>query len=149
MSEAAEVDHRLDGEGHSGLDPLAGAGPPEVRDLGWLVHRDADPVADHVANDAEAVSFDVRLDRAGNVADPVADLGLADSDVEGLAGDLEEPFDVRRNGRDGNRQGVVADVAVVFEDDVEGDDVALGRTRLNEGMPWTTSSLTEMQVCAG
>ena len=37
--------------------------PAEVRDLRRLVHRDADAVADHVADDAESVALDVGLDR--------------------------------------------------------------------------------------
>src|SRR5208283_601620 len=46
---------------------------------------------------------------------------------ERLTGDPQEPFDGRRYGRDGHRRGVVADVAVVGDYDVQGDDVALGK----------------------
>src|SRR6185436_11608450 len=58
-----------------------------------------------------------------DVADPVADLGLLDAEGECLARDAEEFFDGRRDGADGNSEGVVADVAVVPDDDIERNDV--------------------------
>ena len=42
----------------------------------------ADTVADQVANDAEAVGFDVFLDGRRDVADPVVDAGLLDTELQ-------------------------------------------------------------------
>jgi len=54
---------------------------------------------------------------------------------------------VRRDRADRNREGVVADVAVMPDDNIEGNDVTFAEDcDWNDGMPWTTSSLTEMQV---
>ena len=107
----AEIHHRFDGEGHAGLDLLAGIAAAEVRNLRLLVHRGADSVADHVADDAEAVGFDEGLHRMRNVADTVADLGLLDAEVEGFFADLQKFGDARGNAAQRDGEGVVTDVA--------------------------------------
>jgi len=38
---------------------------------------------------------------------------------------------------------------VVRDDDIERNDVTIAEDSLKDGIPWTTSSFTEMQVCAG
>ena len=67
------VDHGLDGEGHPGPDLLAGVPPAEVRDLRFLVHRAPHPVADHFADDPEAMGLDEGLHGVRDVADAVAE----------------------------------------------------------------------------
>src|SRR5690606_30458849 len=91
------------------------------------MHRDADTVTDHVANDAEAVSFDVLLDAGRDIADAIADLCLTDAEIERLAADAKELLELRCNRADGNGEGVVADVAVVPDDDVEGNHIAIAQ----------------------
>ena len=113
-----------------GFDLLSRAAAAEVRDLRLLVHRAADPVADQVADDAKAARLDQGLDGMGDVADAIADLRLPDADVEGLLGGLEQPGDPRIDGADGHRDGVVADVAVGFDGDIERDDVAIAENPL-------------------
>ena len=41
-------------------------------------------MADHVADNAEAVRFNVSLNRCGDVTDAITDLRLADSEIERL-----------------------------------------------------------------
>ena len=115
----AEVNHGLDRERHAGLDFFASAAPTEVGDLWGFMHRGADAVADHIANDAEAVAFAVGLNRMRDIADTIADLRLADTEVEGFTRDAEKFFEGGRNRANGQRGGVVADVAVMPHDDVE------------------------------
>jgi hypothetical protein len=50
--------------------------------------------------------------------------------VEGFGGDLQQLGGLRGNGADRDRQGVVADVAVVFNDHVERDDVTVAQDAL-------------------
>ena len=130
---AAEIDHGLDREGHAGPDLVARALAAEVRNLRLLVHRKADPVTDHVAHDAEAVGLDVRLDGIRDVADASADLGFRDAEAEGLFGHLQEALPLGRDRPDGDGGGVVADVAVVGNHDVDRDDVAIAQDAAERG----------------
>ena len=91
--ETAEVDHRFDRERHAGLDFFTGAAPTKVGDLWGFMHRGSDAVADHIANDAEAVAFAVGLNRMRDVADTIADLRLTDAEVEGFTRDAEKFFE--------------------------------------------------------
>ena len=53
----AEVDHRLDGEEHAGLEHDALAGLAEVQDVGPVVEHAAEAVAAEVAHDAAALAL--------------------------------------------------------------------------------------------
>ncbi len=94
------------------------------------MHLGADAVSDQIANDTEAVFFAVGLDGVGDVADAVADAGLGDAEGEGLLRDGQKFLNGGRDGANGNGEGVVADVAVVLDHDVEGDDVAVAQDAL-------------------
>jgi hypothetical protein len=84
-----QIDHRFDREGHPGFDPIACVRPPVVGDLRLFVHRPADAVSDHLTHHTETGILDVLLDRAGDVADPVADHGLPDTDPQRFLGDSQ------------------------------------------------------------
>ena len=144
----AEIDHGFDGEGHAGFDLLPGAAAAEVRNLRLLMHRAADAVADQVADDAETARLDQGLDGMGDVADAIADLRLADADVEGFLGGLKQAGDFRSDGTDGHRDGVVADVPVGFDGDIERDDVAIAEDAL-EGADAVDHLLVDREAGVG
>ena len=84
---APGVDHGLDGEDHALLQQRPAAGIAVVGDLGVLVHRAPDAVADERAHDAEAVALDARLHGVRDVAQAVAGAALLDGVEErGLRG---------------------------------------------------------------
>ena len=142
----ARVDHGFDGEDHAGFEAGAFAAGAEVGDLGVFVHLLADAVADELLDDAVACGFADLLDGEGDVAEAATDLGGGDGAVKGLLGDFEEFGDGGGGGADGVGDGGVGVEAVDDEAGVDGEDVALSlRMRLALGMPWTTSSLMEVQ----
>ena len=106
-------------------------------------------MADEAADDREAGGFDDGLDGVRDVADAVSDDRLGDAGGERVLGDVEEPLRLGLDLADAERVGAVGDVAVERHADVDGDEVALGRPRIDPGMPWTTTSLVEMQIAFG
>src|SRR5438270_7218125 len=119
------VHHGLHGEdvAHPELDPPTRR--PVVGDLGLLVHRRADPVADVLANDGVAGPLGHRLHGVADVGEPVAVADLSNGGLQALVGDLHQPAGVLAHlaHRDGHSR-----VPVVALDDgptVEGEDVAL------------------------
>src|ERR1700690_392493 len=120
----AEVDQRLNGDAHAGLEFFEGVGFAEIGDLGRLVHGAADAVAYEFADDAHATGFDEGLDGVGDVANAVAESGLGDAGAEGVLRGVEKALDVGRGGRQGDGAGGVANPAFVADGDVDGDDVA-------------------------
>jgi len=64
----AGVDHRLDGEDHSGLQLEAGTGPAVMQHLRVLMELGADTVATEFAHHRETMSFGEFLDRGADVA---------------------------------------------------------------------------------
>src|SRR5690242_8682833 len=87
---AADVDHRLDGEDHSGLELWAGARAAGVDDLGAIVEQPADAVAAEVADDAVALAFGMALDGVGDVAEVVAGPGLLEAEHQAFVGHVDE-----------------------------------------------------------
>ena len=81
---AADVDHRLDGEEHAGLELGAGAGAAGVDHFGAVVEQPAEAVAAEIADDAVAVGLGVALDGVGDVAEAVAGPGLLDARASGI-----------------------------------------------------------------
>ena len=81
---AADVDHRLDGEEHAGLELGAGAGAAGVDHLRAVVEQPAEAVAAEIADDAVAVRLGMALDGVADVAELVAGPGLLESRASGI-----------------------------------------------------------------
>src|SRR5205085_3007236 len=58
----AEIDHRLDGEEHAGLQHHAFAGPADMDDVRLVVEHASQPMAAEIAHHAHALRFDKALD---------------------------------------------------------------------------------------
>src|SRR5690349_18587462 len=86
----AEVEHRLDGEGHPDPDLVVEALVVVVGDDQAGVERRADAVPGEVADDAVAEPLGVRLDDAPDHVDPAARLDRLDRPVERLPRALHE-----------------------------------------------------------
>ena len=56
---AAEIDHRLDGEEHAGLEHDAFAGPADMHDIRLVVEQPAEAMAAEIAHHAHVLGFDV------------------------------------------------------------------------------------------
>src|SRR5579862_1446970 len=121
---AAEGEHRLDGQAQAGLDPPAGLAGAVVGDLGILVHRPADAVADELADDAVALRPGHILDRRADVADPVARLGRGDAGHHRQAGRVDQVADGRRRVADEEGPGTVTVPAVDDRAGVDRHDLA-------------------------
>ena len=121
---AAGVDHRLDGEDHSGLQQEAGPGPPVVHDLRLLVELPADPVAAEFADDREMVALGELLDRVADVAQPRAGLDGADAAPHRLEGCLHQALRLDRRRADVEHPARIAVPPVLDHRDVDVDDVA-------------------------
>ena len=107
------------------------------------------PWPDEVAHDAVAVDQGDRLDRRADVGDPAARPRRGDARLREPRGSTSSSL--RRLGVDPADRQRPRGVAVVAVDDraaVDADDVALLQDRL-PGMPWTTSSLTDVQSVFG
>ena len=76
-----------------------------VRDLRVLVHLAADAVADVLADDREALAFDVGLDGCADLADPRAGAGGADATPERLSRDIDQPLRLGRDVADADGDG--------------------------------------------
>ncbi len=127
---AAHVDHGFDGDRHAGFE-FGFDFAAVVGDVGFFVEGAADAVADEFADDAVAVGDDEVFDGFGDVVDAVAGAGLVDADGEGFLGFGEEA--------DGGG-GDVADASLTM---------SAYWMRRAPPMPWTISSLTEMQMWPG
>src|SRR4051794_27345746 len=116
-------DHRLDREDHALLEKDPRVGPPVVRDLGVLVHRAADAVADERAHDREPLGLDDGLDRMRDVAEAVPRADPLDGGVQRGLGRREQLARERGDRPDGEGAGGVGDPAVEDHADVDGEDV--------------------------
>ena len=124
-SGAADVDHRLDGEEHAGLELGPGAGAAGMDDFGAVVEQPADAVAAEIADDAVAVAFGVALDRVGDVAEPVAGPRLLEAEHQAFVGDVDQLARLQRHVADQVHAAGVAVPAVEDRRDVDVDDVAV------------------------
>ena len=124
-SGSADVDHRLDGEEHAGLELGAGAGAAGVDDLGAVVEQAADAVAAEIADDAVAVRLGMALDGVGDVAEMVAGPRLLDAEHQAFVGDVDQLARLQRDVADQVHAAGVAVPAVDDRGHVDVDDVAV------------------------
>src|SRR3989304_9921357 len=135
----AGVDHRLDSDDH----PLFEDGPGlrvadnVVRHLRVLVHLAADAVTDVLADDGEALTFDVRLDGSADLPQPRPRPGGAEAAVQRLPRHFNEPQRLRRyvsHARGQRRIGnePLVDAAQVYADDVAVGDLAIARDAVDD-----------------
>ena len=65
---AAEIDHRLDGEEHAGLEQHAFAAAAVMEDVGFVVKQAAKAMTAKIAHDGTAFGFGIFLNRGADVA---------------------------------------------------------------------------------
>jgi sterol desaturase/sphingolipid hydroxylase (fatty acid hydroxylase superfamily) len=121
---AAQVDHRLDGDRHAGLEARTHAAPAGVGDVRIGVHVAPDAVPTDLGHDARAFMSGQLLDRGADVAEARA---LPDDGHAGIAAPARDLDDVPRVGArlaDDEHRAGVAVVAVELGRDVDVDDVA-------------------------
>ncbi len=124
---AAEIDHRLDGEEHAGLEHRALALAADVNDVRLVVEEPADAVAAKIAHDAHVVRLDHRLDGGADVADHSAGADRGDAGHHRLIGDLDETFGAARHLAHEIHAARIAVPAVEHKRHVDVDDVALAQ----------------------
>src|SRR5438128_12326875 len=76
----AEIDHRLDGEEHAGLQHHAFAGPAEMDDVRLVVEHASQPTAAAMAHQAHALRFVKTVDGVADVAGGAPGLPCADAE---------------------------------------------------------------------
>ena len=121
---AAEIDHRLDGEEHAGLEHDAFAGAADMDDVGLVVEQPAEAVAAEIAHHAHVLRLDIGLDGGADVAGGGARPDHRDAAHHGLVGDLDQPFGAARDGADREHAAGIAMPAVEDQRHVDIDDVA-------------------------
>src|SRR5688572_24797703 len=119
----ADVDHRLDGEEHSGPELRPGAGAAGVDDLGRIVEDAAEAVAAEIADDAVAIGLGVGLDGMADVAEMVAGPGRGDAADHALIGHVDEAARLDPDVADQEHAAGVPVPAVEDDGDVDVDDV--------------------------
>src|SRR4051794_23719831 len=120
----AEIDHRLDGEEHAGLQRHALAGPADMDDVRLVMEHAPEAVAAEIAHHAHLLRFDEALDRMADVAGGGAGFYRGDAAHHRLIGDLDQPLRLARDRPDGIHPAGIAIPAVDDEGDVDIDDVA-------------------------
>src|SRR5260370_19651157 len=127
---AAGVDHRLDGDDHTLLQPRAASLVTVVRQIGLVVHLRSDPVPNELAHYRETVLLHPALHRVADIAKPVARAHLVNRAVERFAGHIQHLPHFRLNPphRDSDRRITV--VAVHFHPEINRNDVALAQLPL-------------------
>ncbi|MEY4688062.1 MAG: hypothetical protein RIR76_2085 [Verrucomicrobiota bacterium] len=113
------IDHRLNRQGHPGTDALTGSPSAEVRNLRGLVHFGANPVTYEFPNDAEPVSFDVALDRVGNITNSISDDSLLDTQIERLTRNAKELFTGSADRGYRHRTGIVPYESPALDNDIQ------------------------------
>src|SRR5260370_5730750 len=88
----AEIDHRLDGEEHAGLEHHAFAGPADMNDVRLVVEHAAQAVAAEVAHHAHALRLDEALNGVSDVAGGGAGFYRRPAAHPGLISHLDQPF---------------------------------------------------------
>src|SRR5258707_12910080 len=120
----AEIDHRLDGEDHAGLQRDAFAGPADMDDVRLVVEHAPEAMAAEIAHHAHALRFDKTLDGVADVAGGGAGLYPRDAAHHGSIGDFDQPFRLAGDRPDHIHPAGIAVPAVDDEGDVDIDDVA-------------------------
>ena len=120
----ARVDHRLDRYGHAGNELDAGTGPPVVQHLRVLVEDTADAMTAVLADDGEALLFDVGLNRVADVAEAATGLDRPNAAPHGIEANARQPLGHDRRRADHEHAARVAVVAVLDDGDIDVDDVA-------------------------
>src|SRR5664279_969540 len=122
---AAHGEHRLDRETEARLKLAPDLAAAVVRDLGILVHRPANAMADELADHAVALRPGDVLDGRPDVADVVARLGCRDSGHHGQASRLDQLADRLGWLADEEGPGRVAVPAVDDRAGIDRDELAL------------------------
>src|ERR1019366_8828385 len=122
---AAQGEHRLDRETEARLKIAPDLAAAVVRDLGILVHRPANAMADELADHAVAFRPGDVLDGRPDVADVVARLGCRDSGHHGHASRLDQLADRLGWLADEEGPGRVAVPAVDDRAGIDRDELAL------------------------
>ena len=121
----AEVDHRLDGEEHAGLQFDALAGAPDVDDVRLVVEHAPEAMAAEVAHHAHALRLDKTLDGVADIAGGGARPHRGDAAHHRFIGHLDQPLGLARDCAERIHPAGIAIPALDDEGDVDIDDVAL------------------------
>src|SRR6266436_10203453 len=87
---ASRVDHRLDGDHHTLLQPRAASLVTVVRQVGLVVHLRSNPVPDELTHHRETVLLDPALHRIADIAEPVARAHLVDRAIQRFPGHIQQ-----------------------------------------------------------
>src|SRR5713101_5466711 len=120
------VNHRLDSQHHSFLQPRIGHSRPKViRHLWLFVELTPDSMAGELGHYRVASALGGMLNRASDVADAVADARLFNSGVKRIACNLHQAARAHRDVP--NRYGTrgVAEITLITNPEVEPDDITL------------------------
>ena len=121
----AEIDHRLDGEQHAGLERQAFARLPVMQDVRPVVEHAAQAMAAEVAHHAAALAFGISLDRRADIAGRGAGLDRGHAAHQRIIGHLEQPLGGAADLAHAIHAARIAMPAVDDERHVDIEDVAL------------------------
>src|SRR5690606_28455762 len=121
----ALVDHRLNGDCHSGTQLHASARRTIMHDLGLFMEDPANTVSTIVPNYAVVIGFGMLLDHMANIAQPGARTHELNTFIEAFLGDAHQAF--TGNGRLAHKKHFagVAMKAVFDDRHINVDDVAI------------------------
>ena len=87
---AAEIDHRLYREKHTGFEHDAFPGPPDVHDIRLVMKQTAKTMTAEITYHAHMLSFDIGLDRVADVAACCAGPDRGNAAHHRLMGDVDQ-----------------------------------------------------------
>ena len=122
---ASHADHRLNGDGHTGLEDYTVTAPAVVADLGIFVHVATDAVSDELADNAVAGFLAKVLDGKADVAQAMSRHSLLYTDVQSLLGGLQQAHHLLADLTHGERIGAVGVETVELDAAVDGDDITV------------------------
>ena len=122
---ATRIDHRLDGEGHAGLELFQGAWFAIVQNLRLFMKNLTDAMTAKLADHRKAVAFCKLLNGPPNVTQPSAGLDFDDAVPHGFVGQLAKPLGSNRGFADNEHATGVTMPAIFDHGDVNVDNVAL------------------------
>src|SRR6185312_8767097 len=88
----AEIDHRLNGEQHAGLERQSFARLAVMQNVRPVVERATEAMATEVTHYAAALAFGVDLDRRTDIPGGCAGLDGSDASHQSVIGDFEQAF---------------------------------------------------------